>query len=439
MSDFCPVPEVEKHGEFLEKVVELLFKNVVFTSRQDKVLLWQTPDQLEEQFDFTLRQHGEPQEKLISLLKNTIKFSVKTGHPYFINQLFSGLDPYGLAGQWLTDSLNASVYTYDVAPVFTLMETHIMREVCRMIGPQWGDGLFCPGGSFGNGTAINLARFKHYPDIKKTGMYDIPRLKIFTSEECHYSVHKFASFLGIGEDNVICVDTDDVGQIITKDLEEKINEQIKEGAFEGVDYDGTGKMYGASIPIWKALDKRGDVLLAYEMNGVPLPKDHGFPIRSCSTGVAGARNVKWLGKIIVSDKESDSHWQQFDYKGFSPSTDWDTVDFSKSPAIQELPVISAICRPSEGDTVKVINGHIHLKGYAWSGGGQKIVRVDVTADGGKTWHVANLDLQDTALPPQHWAWTIWSIKIPVEKDLNNVRIFIYNENKDFFCCCVVLG
>lgn len=76
------------------------------------------------------------------------------------------LDPYGLAGQWLTDALNASVYTYEVAPVFTLMEKHIIREVCRMIGPQWGDGLFCPGGSFGNGTAIHLARFDRFSDIK---------------------------------------------------------------------------------------------------------------------------------------------------------------------------------------------------------------------------------------------------------------------------------
>ncbi|XP_018570715.1 cysteine sulfinic acid decarboxylase-like [Anoplophora glabripennis] len=230
MSDFFPVAEVEKHGEFLKDVVELLFKNIVFTTRQDKVLLWQTPEQLEEQFDFGLNQYGESQEKLISLLRNSIKFSVKTGHPYFINQLYSGLDPYGLAGQWLTDSLNASVYTYDVAPVFTLMETHVLEEVCRMIGPGWGDGLFCPGGSYGNGTALNLARFERYPDVKKKGTNYIPRLAIFASEECHYSLHKYASFLGIGEDNVFSVRTNDVGEMIVEDLETKIEQQIEEGA-----------------------------------------------------------------------------------------------------------------------------------------------------------------------------------------------------------------
>lgn len=69
--------------------------------------------------------------------------------------------------------------------------------------------------------------------------------------------------------------------------------------FEGLDYDTTGNPYGASIPIWKALDKRGDVILAYEMNSQPLSRDHGFPIRAVVPGVVGARNVKWLGMLEI--------------------------------------------------------------------------------------------------------------------------------------------
>ncbi|XP_060525796.1 sulfite oxidase isoform X2 [Cylas formicarius] len=190
-------------------------------------------------------------------------------------------------------------------------------------------------------------------------------------------------------------------------------EKLKHVQFEGADFDVAANNYGASIPLWRAVAARGDVLLAYEMNGVPIPRDHGFPIRVLVPGVVGARNVKWLTKVVVSEKESRSHWQQNDYKGFSPSTDWDTVDFKKSPAIQELPVISAICKPCDGDTVEVERGHIAVKGYAWSGGGQKIVRVDVSADRGETWHVASLDVQDSAEPPRHWAWTLWSVRVPV--------------------------
>jgi len=69
-----------------------------------------------------------------------------------------------------------------------------------------------------------------------------------------------------------------------------------------------------------------------------------------------------VDKISVSKQESQSQWQQGDYKGFSPSTNWDNVDFSKSPAIQEMPVISAICEPQNADRVEVKDGKIQVKG-----------------------------------------------------------------------------
>lgn len=165
------------------------------------------------------------------------------------------------------------------------------------------------------------------------------------------------------------------------------------------------------------MNDRGDVLLAYKMNGQELNRDHGYPIRVIVPGVVGARNVKWLGRIVISKEESNSHWQQNDYKGFSPSTDWDTVDFSKSPAIQNMPVTSAICSPKNGDSVKVDkDGMVTVKGYAWSGGGNRIVRVDITADGGKTWQCADLTHQAKSPSGRHFGWTLWSIKVPAGQD-----------------------
>lgn len=70
----------------------------------------------------------------------------------------------------------------------------------------------------------------------------------------------------------------------------------------------------------------------------------------------------YIGKIILSEEESPSHWQQNDYKGFSPSVDWDTVDFKTSQAIQDLPVISAICDPISGQKVKLQNGKLLIQG-----------------------------------------------------------------------------
>ncbi len=51
------------------------------------------------------------------------------------------------------------------------------------------------------------------------------------------------------------------------------------------------------LPLLQALDPTGDVILAFEMNGEPIPRDHGFPVRAIVPGVVGARNVKWLGKV----------------------------------------------------------------------------------------------------------------------------------------------
>ncbi|XP_056130982.1 sulfite oxidase, mitochondrial [Lampris incognitus] len=199
--------------------------------------------------------------------------------------------------------------------------------------------------------------------------------------------------------------------------------------FEGLDKDVTGTTYGASIPLNKAVSEEGDVLLAYEMNGEDLPADHGYPVRVIVPGTVGARNVKWLGKIIVSADESSSHWQQNDYKGFSPGTDWDTVDFKSAPAIQELPVQSAITQPTGGSTVDRSSEEVTVKGYAWSGGGREVVRVDVSLDGGKTWQVAQLRSSDkeqtpTPSPPpgQAWAWKLWELTAPIPAEAQELEI-----------------
>ncbi|XP_043537803.1 sulfite oxidase, mitochondrial [Chiloscyllium plagiosum] len=199
------------------------------------------------------------------------------------------------------------------------------------------------------------------------------------------------------------------------------NTNAKHVQFEGLDKDLTGIPYGASISIRKALAKDGDVLLAYEMNGEDLSRDHGFPLRVIVPGVVGARNVKWLSKIIVSKEESQSHWQVNDYKGFSPSVDWDTVDFSTAPAIQELPIQSAITTPCNNDYISADNEEITVKGYAWSGGGQEVIRVDVSLDGGKTWKVADLtgEKQDAG---QAWAWKLWQLTMPLPKGQKNLEI-----------------
>ncbi|KAG6012065.1 hypothetical protein E4U54_007748 [Claviceps lovelessii] len=201
--------------------------------------------------------------------------------------------------------------------------------------------------------------------------------------------------------------------------------------------------YGASIPIKKAVDPLGDVLLAYSMNDEPLPRDHGFPLRAIVPGYVAARSVKWLNHVTLSDEESTSQWQRKDYKCFGPNQT--KVDWGDAPAIQEMPVQSAITTLQLGKWTgpsaepNVLKNHdsttapsqtepkqeITMTGYAFSGGGRSIIRVDVSLDGGTSWQQASL-LPDCVTKngtpsPCHghaaWAWRRWSFKGHIPFDI----------------------
>lgn len=65
-----------------------------------------------------------------------------------------------------------------------------------------------------------------------------------------------------------------------------------------------------------------------------------------------------------------------------------------------------------------------MAGYAWSGGGRKIIRVDVSSDGGKNWQAADVLESDKARHPQAWGWTIWTAEVPVSKGKSEVQLCV---------------
>jgi len=168
-------------------------------------------------------------EDLILLCKDIIKYSVRTGHPYFLNQLYGGLDPYGLAGALISEALNTNQYTFEVAPTFTLCEMEVIRNVLGKIGFSNGDGIFTPGGSLSNMYAVVLAKYKKNPSLKQTGLSGLPPFVIFTSQDAHYSILKSANWLGIGTDNVVQVKTDEKGRMIPEALKEEIQKAKDSG------------------------------------------------------------------------------------------------------------------------------------------------------------------------------------------------------------------
>jgi sulfite oxidase len=175
--------------------------------------------------------------------------------------------------------------------------------------------------------------------------------------------------------------------------------------FEG--YEGVK----SSIPIEKAMNNYGDVLVAYEMNGEDLPRDHGFPLRVIIPGYVGIRNIKWLKKITTSDKEVDGIWQRgISYKGLPHYIkDANDISIDKIAPIQELPVQSCIV------DILPDKEKLKIKGFAWSGGGRGIIRVDISCDGGKTWNMAELKKGSEQKLNKAWAWTFWEFNTTNKK------------------------
>ncbi|XP_047223139.1 cysteine sulfinic acid decarboxylase isoform X1 [Girardinichthys multiradiatus] len=216
---------------FLYEAYKILVEEVLCkgTDVKEKVCEWKEPEELALLLDLDLREKGEPQERLLQRVRDVAKYSIKTSHPRFFNQQFAGVDYHSLAGRFLSEALNTNLFTYEVAPVFVLMEAEVLRGLRELVGWTEGDGIFCPGGSTSNMYAMNLARYRLYPEVKSQGLWSLPRLTIFTSPESHYSVKKGAAFLGFGMDNVIFVKVDDGGHMIPEDLDEKIELSKSQG------------------------------------------------------------------------------------------------------------------------------------------------------------------------------------------------------------------
>ncbi|XP_037230597.1 cysteine sulfinic acid decarboxylase isoform X2 [Falco rusticolus] len=218
--------------EFLREAFQVLLDEAVRkgTDVTEKVCDWKEPQELRELLDLELRSSGEPPERLLERCRDVIHYSVKTCHPRFCNQLFSGLDHHALAGRLITEALNTSQYTYEIAPVFVLMEEVVLAKLRELVGWSSGDGIFSPGGSISNMYAMNVARFHRFPESRLKGSWALPRLALFASRESHYSIQKGAAFLGIGTDNVHLVSTNERGKMIPEELEKEIQRAKAEGA-----------------------------------------------------------------------------------------------------------------------------------------------------------------------------------------------------------------
>jgi DMSO/TMAO reductase YedYZ molybdopterin-dependent catalytic subunit len=188
-------------------------------------------------------------------------------------------------------------------------------------------------------------------------------------------------------------------------LDDDVCEVVFEGADRGIPTEEPKPpvpiSYARSVPRTKAVQP--EVLIAYQMNGRDLSRDHGYPVRAIVPGHYGMASVKWLTRIQVVREPFQGYWQTSDY-GY-----WDSLDGKPvRRALAEMKLKSAIARPSVYETL-LPNRMYTVFGAAWAGE-TDATEIAVSTDGGQTWAEAHfLD------PARRHAWRRWKFDWPTPK------------------------
>ncbi|CDW54565.1 Pyridoxal deC domain containing protein [Trichuris trichiura] len=221
--------KIDDGWRLVDKAYELIRQMLTFDQqRSGPVIRFEQPEKLKELLDISLRTSPETFDHLVAICENAIRYSVHTGHPYFRNQLYGGVDPYGLAASFIIEALNTNLHTYEAAPVFVLTEMEVIAMIKSAIDLPDSEGTFCAGGSIANMYGLSIARHYYDNSTKQQGLFGRQRMIIFASAQAHYSVKKAAVFMGFGTESVVTVRCNRDGSMDIAALKESIAEVNKQ-------------------------------------------------------------------------------------------------------------------------------------------------------------------------------------------------------------------
>ena len=214
--------------QHLLQVFKIVDKYIHNIEKENEVLDFNAPEDIGKIMDIKIPSKGEGIDKLSSNIENYLKYSLNTGNKQFFNQLYGGFNYPAFIGDMITSLANTSMYTYEVAPVATILELELVKKMNEFTGFKDGDGIFVSGGSNANLVAMFTARNRKDPSIKQNG-YSNNNFKAFVSEQAHYSFDTAANLLGIGARNLLKINTDSDGRMLPEDLEYQIKISLEKG------------------------------------------------------------------------------------------------------------------------------------------------------------------------------------------------------------------
>ncbi len=294
--------------------------------------------ELEQMLDLKLSDEGSGRGTLEAAIQSYLHFNPDVSQAEFYKLLYSGQNKYALLGDWITSLSNATMHTYQVGPVATLMELELIRQWNKLVGfGDKGEGVMVAGGSQANLIGMMLARHHACPEYKTKGAQG-KTLVAYVSDQAHYSGQKAANVLGIGTDNLIAVATDDAGRMRPDALAAEIEKSKAQG----------------HTPFFIGLTAGTTVTGAYDPVAAcsEIAKTHGIWLH-----IDGA----WGGPILFSEQHrhllADSH--------LADSFAWD------AHKLMNVPITAAVI---------LVKHPGALKACCSGGGGDYLFHADENAD-----------------------------------------------------------
>ncbi len=213
---------------FLDEVLSRV-KIFLDSSQSDvRIRTEQTHDSLLRTSDLKLPMEGRGLESALDDIESVLSHSVRTTAPGFMNPLWGGLSITSLAGELVTAATNTAMYTYEIAPIATLIESSILKRMAELADFGTSQGTLTTGGSNGNMLGLLCARQSKVPLSSQSG-FDGTKMVAFVSEESHYSFNIASNVVGIGQSNLIKIRCNEQGQMRADSLEDEIERALENG------------------------------------------------------------------------------------------------------------------------------------------------------------------------------------------------------------------
>jgi glutamate/tyrosine decarboxylase-like PLP-dependent enzyme len=264
-----------------------------------------SPGALHSDPDLLIPEWGKDIREVFELLQKVVMATPKTASKRFFNQLFGGRIFPATAADMLVSVLNNSMYTFKVAGIQVLIEQEVINNLCRCVGYENGDGIFAPGGSISNMSAMIIARNEKQDSIRNKG-FDGRKYTAYTSDQGHYSIRKNAGIIGTGRNNVREIKTDEYGKMDVAALRSRIEEDLRNDCIPFfVNATAGTTVLGVFDPIEEISEIAGEFNVWFHIDGawggtMLLSRQHRHLLKGCHEADSFAWNAHKMMGVPLS-------------------------------------------------------------------------------------------------------------------------------------------